>query len=256
MQQQSILMLRSVLVALFLLSFIPGRSFNVDSANATAEKYIADHKVFALREMNTSGIPASITLAQGMVETACGSSELARNANNHFGIKCHEHWNGETYTYTDDAINECFRKYVSVQESFTDHSNFLRSRDRYASLFKLKITDYTGWAKGLKAAGYATNPRYAQMLIDVIEKYSLNQFDTQVEVPETIHVDFTVSFLTIIDCTPGDMINAQPVNVPAESVKNDCDGETSVDVFVPALIAIPEERNVLERSEDELPDWK
>src|SRR6476620_4463055 len=156
-------MLRSFILTLFLFPFIPGRSFNVDSANATAEKYIAEHKVFALHEMKESGIPASITLAQGMVETACGSSELARNANNHFGIKCHEQWTGETYTYTDDAINECFRKYNTVGESYSDHSRFLTSRSRYAGLFKLRITDYTGWAKGLKAAGYATNPRYAQM---------------------------------------------------------------------------------------------
>ncbi|MBI3511204.1 MAG: glucosaminidase domain-containing protein [Bacteroidetes bacterium] len=134
--------------------------------------------------MKNNFIPASITLAQGMVETACGCSELARNANNHFGIKCHETWNGETYEYTDDAVDECFRKYETTDESYADHSLFLRSRERYAFLFNLRITDYRSWANGLKAAGYATNPKYADMLIAMIEKYGLNRFDYEYSIQE------------------------------------------------------------------------
>ncbi|HTL80297.1 MAG TPA: glucosaminidase domain-containing protein [Bacteroidia bacterium] len=251
-------MVRISFLLLFLFFFTPGRSFNIDSANATAEKYIADHKAFALREMKVNGIPASITLAQGMVETACGSSVLARFANNHFGIKCHEHWSGETYLYTDDAVNECFRKYNSAQESYSDHSNFLRSRDRYAFLFKLRVTDYRGWAKGLKAAGYATNPRYAQMLIDMIEKYSLNEIDYDFGIPETIPVDLNTSVLTIIDCTPGDLLNDQPNDSATENISADCGGEDAAILFVPAALTEPEHRNTIfaEGTEDRFPDWK
>jgi LysM repeat protein len=127
--------------------------------------------------MQKTGVPASITLAQGLFESESGNSDLAREANNHFGIKCHNEWTGETFHKDDDEKNECFRKYNSVLESFDDHSAFLRNRSRYAFLFDLDITDYKGWARGLKKAGYATNPEYAQKLIKIIEDFQLYELE-------------------------------------------------------------------------------
>ena len=143
----------------------------------TPEEYIQTYKDIAMREMRDHKIPASITLAQGLLESGAGNSALAREAKNHFGIKCHKGWTGKTYYMDDDAKDECFRKYKNAEESFRDHSEFLRGRSRYAALFDLEITDYRGWAKGLKAAGYATNPKYAQLLIDRIELYDLTKYD-------------------------------------------------------------------------------
>lgn len=143
----------------------------------TPEEYIQTYKDIAIREMKTHKIPASITLAQGLLESGAGNSALAREAKNHFGIKCHKGWEGDTYYMDDDEKNECFRKYKNPEESFKDHSEFLCGRSRYAALFDLDITDYEGWAKGLKAAGYATNPKYAQLLIDRINLYELTQYD-------------------------------------------------------------------------------
>lgn len=143
----------------------------------TPEEYIQTYKDIAMREMKTHKIPASITLAQGLLESGAGNSALAREAKNHFGIKCHKGWKGETYTMDDDAKDECFRKYDNVEDSFRDHSEFLCTHSRYAALFDLEITDYRGWAKGLKAAGYATNPKYAQLLIDRIDLYDLTKYD-------------------------------------------------------------------------------
>ncbi|MBO73076.1 MAG: hypothetical protein CMD35_05590 [Flavobacteriales bacterium] len=145
----------------------------------TPSEYIETYKADAVKEMNRSGVPASITLAQGMLESGYGNSELAKNANNHFGIKCHSSWTGDIYRLDDDKKNECFRKYKTVWQSYRDHSNFLKGSKRYASLFNLKLTDYKGWCKGLKNAGYATNKRYAVLLIDMIERYDLNRFVTQ-----------------------------------------------------------------------------
>jgi hypothetical protein len=127
--------------------------------------------------MNEYHIPASITLAQGLLESGSGNSSLAVEANNHFGIKCHKEWTGMTYTYDDDEKGECFRKYLSPEESFNDHSLFLTSRPRYTNLFNLDILDYKGWAHGLKSAGYATNPKYAEMLIKIIEENELYLYD-------------------------------------------------------------------------------
>lgn len=143
---------------------------------STAE-YINLYKDIAVEKMNTYGIPASITLAQGILESGTGNSELALKANNHFGIKCGRSWTGPSVAHDDDADDECFRKYASVEESYRDHSIFLRESKRYASLFELSKTDYEGWAKGLKAAGYATNPKYAHMLIDLIGRYRLYEYD-------------------------------------------------------------------------------
>ena len=143
----------------------------------TPEEYIQTYKDIAMREMREHKIPASITLAQGLLESGAGNSALAREAKNHFGIKCHTGWTGKTYYMDDDEKDECFRKYNNAEESFRDHSEFLCGRSRYAALFDLEITDYRGWAKGLKAAGYATNPKYAQLLIDRIELYDLAKYD-------------------------------------------------------------------------------
>ncbi|MCB0793622.1 MAG: glucosaminidase domain-containing protein [Flavobacteriales bacterium] len=142
----------------------------------SAEEYIAMWQEVAVREMERHRIPASITLAQGLLESGNGNSELARKANNHFGIKCTSSWTGGKVYHDDDRRNECFRKYKNAEASYTDHSEFLL-KQRYASLFQLDIRDYKGWAKGLKAAGYATDPRYPQKLIDLIERYQLHELD-------------------------------------------------------------------------------
>ena len=143
------------------------------------EEYIKKYRDLAVEEMKRYHIPASITLAQGLLESGAGQSELARKSNNHFGIKCGGDWRGNTVSHDDDARGECFRAYKHPKESYEDHSKFLVNRPRYASLFKLQITDYKGWARGLKQAGYATNPRYADQLIGIIELYGLHQYDTK-----------------------------------------------------------------------------
>lgn len=139
--------------------------------------YVEQYKAMAIENMHRTGVPASITLAQGILESGVGKSPLAVEANNHFGIKCHKEWTGPTFTMDDDEKDECFRKYASVLDSYLDHAAFLKSRPRYADLFKLDITDYKGWANGLKAAGYATNPNYAPLLIKQIEELGLSQYD-------------------------------------------------------------------------------
>lgn len=151
----------------------------VSKAQTPQETYINTYAELAVQEMYRSGVPASITLAQGMLESGNGRSELAVTANNHFGIKCHNGWNGGRVYYDDDAKGECFRKYTHVAQSYRDHSDFLRYRDRYKFLFDLKPTDYKGWAYGLKKAGYATDPSYPTKLIKLIEEYRLYQYDTK-----------------------------------------------------------------------------
>ncbi len=158
----------------FLLALLPLSLF---AQRITPEEYIQTYKDIAMREMRDHKIPASITLAQGLLESGAGNSALAREAKNHFGIKCHKGWDGDTYIMDDDEKDECFRKYDNAEDSFVDHSLFLTTRSRYAALFDLDITDYEGWAKGLKAAGYATNPKYAQLLIDRINLYDLSKYD-------------------------------------------------------------------------------
>ncbi|MDR1756162.1 MAG: glucosaminidase domain-containing protein [Culturomica sp.] len=144
------------------------------------KEFIHKYRQIAVREMERTGIPASIKLAQGILESGCGVSELALQANNHFGIKCHN-WEGASFHMDDDEANECFRKYTHPEQSWKDHSEFLTSRPRYAGLFELAATDYRGWAKGLKAAGYATNPKYAEMLIKIIEEEELFRYDHPVK---------------------------------------------------------------------------
>lgn len=158
-------------------------SVKAEYQNHTTEDYIELWKNSAIEQMHQFKIPASITLAQGILESGNGNSKLARHANNHFGIKCHENWEGGTFYQDDDEANECFRSYTNASESYVDHSLFLKNRPRYSNLFSLSMTDYKGWAHGLKSAGYATNPKYASLLIDLIEKYNLAQFD-MVPMPE------------------------------------------------------------------------
>ncbi|MFM7053718.1 MAG: glucosaminidase domain-containing protein [Bacteroidota bacterium] len=160
-----------------ILLFTGGASLAQPAKRMTATEYISKYKSEAIEDMYKTGVPASITLAQGILESDAGNSNLAREANNHFGIKCHKEWTGETYIMDDDTKDECFRKYRSVLDSYDDHGMFLRTRPRYATLFELDITDYQGWAHGLKKAGYATNPKYAELLIKLIEEHGLHQYD-------------------------------------------------------------------------------
>lgn len=145
--------------------------------NKSYIEYINKYDKVAVEQMKKYKIPASITLAQGLLESGAGRSELARRSNNHFGIKCGSSWNGPTVRHDDDARNECFRAYYNPIQSYEDHSVFLSNGYRYQFLFKLKPTDYRGWAKGLKKAGYATNPSYATQLIQIIEDYELYKYD-------------------------------------------------------------------------------
>jgi flagellum-specific peptidoglycan hydrolase FlgJ len=140
-------------------------------------QYIKKYAPLAVLEMHKYDIPASITLAQGILESGNGRSRLASKSNNHFGIKCHVGWKGAKVYHDDDEKGECFRKYKYVQSSYKDHSEFLSGRRRYASLFKLRKSDYKGWAKGLKKAGYATDKKYPKKLIKIIEEYKLYEFD-------------------------------------------------------------------------------
>ena len=142
--------------------------------------YVNDFKEIAKGNMKNYGIPASIILAQGILESGAGRGDLARKSNNHFGIKCHAGWEGEKVYHDDDSAQECFRKYNDPAESYKDHALFLTSRSRYSSLFQLEKDDYEAWAKGLRKAGYATDPRYPEKLISYIEKYNLHQYDSEV----------------------------------------------------------------------------
>lgn len=146
--------------------------------NSAYQQYIDQYKDLAIEQMKRFRIPASITLAQGVFESGAGQSDLARKANNHFGIKCHSNWRGPSMSYDDDARGECFRVYKNAYESYEDHSRFLSQGQRYQGLFRLSQTDYKSWARGLKSAGYATNPKYADKLIDIIQLYKLYRYDT------------------------------------------------------------------------------
>ncbi len=162
-------------IPLFLICCI-GNLFSQDPQNQAITHYIQTYQELAIKEMQRTGVPASITLAQGILETEAGQSDLVIRSNNHFGIKCKTSWTGEKVYHDDDARGECFRKYEAAEDSYKDHSDYLRSQPRYASLFTLDPLDYKGWATGLKKAGYATNPKYAQILIKYIEKFNLGDY--------------------------------------------------------------------------------
>ncbi|TKG96132.1 LysM peptidoglycan-binding domain-containing protein [Puteibacter caeruleilacunae] len=166
----------SIIIATILLSTFSATTF-AQTRKTTREEYIKQYAIVAIEEMEKSGIPASITLAQGCLESGNGNSELARKANNHFGIKCKKSWKGKSMKYDDDRKNECFRKYNSALESYHDHTNFLTDNPRYSTLFTYDITDYKSWAHGLKKAGYATDPKYAHRLIKIIEENYLYNYD-------------------------------------------------------------------------------
>ena len=170
--------LRFIVVIMLLVIWQP-RVFSQNKSKAVLD-YIELYKDIAMREMEEYKIPASITLAQGLLESGNGNSELAKKSNNHFGIKCHKDWTGKRTYHDDDEKGECFRVYDDPEDSYRDHSIFLKKGQRYAFLFELEITDYKGWAKGLKQAGYATLPVYANVLIKLIEDYNLTQYDQMV----------------------------------------------------------------------------
>lgn len=161
----------------FLFIIITNIAFTQEVKQAAIVNYIEKYKDIAIKEMKRAKIPASITMAQGILESGFGESYLAKQTNNHFGIKCHQNWTGKTFKYHDDAPNECFRVYDSPEQSYYDHSEFLVNRPRYAKLFTLNIKDYKGWAYELKNAGYATNPKYPELLIKYIETYELDKLD-------------------------------------------------------------------------------
>ena len=167
--------LRFTIAALMLISTLPA-AFG-QSGRMTTREYINKYKDIAIRDMKTYKIPASITLAQGILESGSGNGKLARKANNHFGIKCHKGWHGKKVYMNDDKRHECFRKYKNPEASYRDHSKFLTEGERYAFLFRYPITDYKKWAYGLKRAGYATNPKYPQLLIHYIKEYHLDKYD-------------------------------------------------------------------------------
>lgn len=157
---------------------------NISTTSSAVHDYINQFKDVAKNNMKEYKIPASITLAQGILESGAGKGRLCLEANNHFGIKCHTGWTGPSITHDDDALQECFRKYADPADSYRDHSKFLTSRSRYNDLFTLDIMDYKGWAQGLKNAGYATDPKYPSKLIGIIERYQLFLFDHEVVAPE------------------------------------------------------------------------
>ena len=155
------------------------KTSQVSSAKSSTQRYIDTYSAIAMEEMRRYKIPASITLAQGILESGSGKGRLASEANNHFGIKCHG-WKGKKIYHDDDKRQECFRKYEKAKSSYEDHSKFLTTRGRYSNLFKLRQNDYKGWARGLRAAGYATDRKYPEKLISLIERYKLYQFDEHV----------------------------------------------------------------------------
>jgi LysM repeat protein len=175
-------------------------------------EYVENYSSYAIQNMRMYRIPASITLAQGILESGSGKSELARKSNNHFGIKCGSHWSGGKTYHDDDAKNECFRAYKSVLDSYNDHSKFLTSNNRYSNLFTLQIDDYRSWAKGLSKAGYATNPNYASRLISIIEDLKLYSFDEGIKHPRPIkeyassqgHKVHSLNDLNIVKAKNGD----------------------------------------------------
>ena len=164
--------MRSILFFAILFSGISAKAQQAEFVN----DYIARFRDIAIHEMQRTGVPASIKLAQGIHESMAGQSDLVSRSNNHFGIKCKSNWKGESVSHTDDAPDECFRKYADPEESYRDHSDFLKKNQRYAFLFNLDPADYEAWAKGLKKAGYATNPRYPQLIIKIINDYNLQHF--------------------------------------------------------------------------------
>jgi hypothetical protein len=172
-----------------ILLFLSVLTFFCWSQEFSRGEYIQKYQLLAISEMNRSGVPASIKMAQACLESRDGNSEMARNSNNHFGIKCKSGWDGPVSYYDDDERNECFRKYKSVEDSYIDHTNFLLSNTRYNLLFQLSSADYAGWARGLKKAGYATDPSYDKKVIEIIELFQLWKLDHEMTIEEKAQLE-------------------------------------------------------------------
>ena len=214
---------------------VNGGATNSGYTPNTSLQYIDMYKGIAIREMKAFGIPASITIAQGLYESGAGNSELARVANNHFGIKAGYSWNGKVYYKDDDNKNDAFRVYSSAEESFRDHSNFLKKKN-YAALYSLDITDYKGWAWGLKRAGYATNPNYPEIIIGIIEKYNLEQYDEQGAVAAPVRQQLAAAPIPATTAAPVAATSRVPVTTsapPAAAPVTASVPVTSVPVQVP-----------------------
>jgi LysM repeat protein len=208
-------MMKKILTICFALCSLMAKAQS-GSFDDKAKAYVQQYAAWAIEEQKRVGIPASITLAQGIYETSAGESELATKANNHFGIKCKKEWRGETFAHTDDAPNECFRKYKSAKESYIDHSNYLKTSVRYAELFTYDVSNYIAWAKGLKKCGYATNPAYAQKLIKMVEDYELQQYTLAAKsnrVNEVIPENETVKENIAIKKVPLQEVAVTPVSI-------------------------------------------
>lgn len=198
-------MIKKIVYSLILVACLGVQAY---AQTITAEQYIEKYKDLAVREMRRMGVPAAITLAQGLLETENGNSDLVKKSNNHFGIKCKSSWTADSVTHDDDAKGECFRSYKDAEASYRDHSNYLRGTERYASLFALDPADYKGWARGLRKAGYATNPKYPDILIKNIELYNLQQYSLQAvnDVPQTEKGKYQDDKEPAPDKTPADTI--------------------------------------------------
>lgn len=214
------------------------------AANAQKQKteaYVETYKEIAIAEMMRTGVPAAITLAQGILESESGGSDLVKRSNNHFGIKCKTEWTGEKTYHDDDAKGECFRVYPDPSDSYKDHSDFLKTRPHYAFLFKLDPTDFEGWAKGLKKAGYATNPAYPQRLMKVINDYNLQQYslDAMARIkdgnPSQTETAVLASTQAVNDTKENIVIQAKAVMVP----QNESLSETVVSTLVKKTAAYP-----------------
>jgi len=200
----------------FLMLFIIPYGLSAQKQSEVTLNYINKYKGIAIKEMERTGIPASITLAQAIVESGSGESNLAKKANNHFGIKCKTEWTGEKFYQDDDAKNECFRVYPSAESSFIDHSNFLKDRPNYASLFELDPVDDTAWAFGLKKAGYATQKDYPSKLLNMIDLYELSQYNF----PELVAEDSLTEIENTKDITTEVINNKTAINAPLHLVPN------------------------------------
>lgn len=218
------------------------------STKTSAEIYVDKFKNIAIREMKNYGIPASITLAQGILESGSGNSRLAKEANNHFGIKCTSDWTGGKIFEDDDKVDDCFRVYKSAEESFRDHSEFLK-RKRYSALFELDKNDYRGWASGLKAAGYATNPKYADLLITLVERYKLDRFDKG-EIEESKVVKEEKVLVQATGNIPKDKPIAEPKKATVMKIYEVKSGDTLTSVSKQFMISVDELKklNELENS--------
>jgi len=212
-------MKRTLAIIIFSLGFV----YKTTAQNMTAQEYVQKYKELAIEEMKRSGVPAAITLAQGLLETENGNSDLLLKSNNHFGIKCKSNWTAETVSHDDDAPGECFRKYSCAEDSYRDHSDFLKNSSRYAFLFDIDPTDYKDWAYGLRKAGYATNPRYPDILIKNIETYNLEQYTLQGldGIPHFENTPYTVQTQNITppDIEKTDAIPGQTVSVKINGCK-------------------------------------